>query len=221
MERFGKMDFFTEKENRKICGSLEADYVAASILGFGDEERLEVKVRTRPLGPWSDFVGWSRGKFLKFAQIFPAVVCAFFFALFLFTLFSDLQRYDDGRGFSSNTLIVAVSAVLVLLFGVIIVALLLNRTDFSILFRKDSVVVSCARPYFEKVIRRDEILQIFCKEQIIIVGATPFYELLLLDSGAGTRSLVSGVRSFETANFIESNANRIMGIAVGRAGSYD
>ena len=75
-------------------------------------------------------------------------------------------------------------------------------------------------------IRRGEISRIFCKKYVFRVTPffeeeTPFYELLLLDSGAGTRSLVSGVRSFETANFIEIAAGRIMGIDVGRAGSDD
>ena len=113
------------------------------------------------------------------------------------------------------------SAVLVLLFmGVIIAVVMRKRTDFSILFSKDFVVVSRAsRPYFEKVIRRGEISRIYCKEYTI--KSTPFCDVCLLDSGEGTRSLVSGMRSFETAKFIDANAERIVGIAVERAGSDD
>ena len=103
------------------------------------------------------------------------------------------------------------SAVLVLLFVVIIAVVLRKSTDFSILFSKDSVVVSRAsRPYFEKVIRRGEISRIFCKEYKN--KSSLLYEILLLDSGAVERSLVLGIKSFDTAKFIERNAERIMGI---------
>ena len=195
-------------------GSLEKDCVAASISGSGDKERLEVRVRTRPFGPWSDFVGWNRWKFFKSVLIFPPVFLAVVFALFSFLMFSD------GLGSYRGILIIAMPVSIgLLLFVVFPAVIILNRTDFSILFSKDFVVVSCTRPYFEKVIRRSEISRIYCEE--CPTKSTPVYDVRLLDSEAKTRSLVSGVRSFETANFIESNANRIMGIAVGRAGGDD
>ena len=205
------------RNSLRSCGSLEEECVIASISGSGDEERLEVRVRTQPLGPWSDFVGWSRWKFFKFVWIFPPVFLAVVFALFSFLVF------PDDCGFSSRTLIDAVSAVLVLLFmGVIIAVVMRKRTDFSILFSKDSVVVSRAsRPYFEKVIRRGEISWIFCSENELAPGSPPVYDVRLLDSEGRTMSLVSGMRSFETAKFIDANAERIVGIAVGRAGSDD
>ena len=179
-------------------GSLEKDCVAASISGFGDEERLEVRVRTRLFGPWSDFVGWSREESIMYMLIFPPFFVAIVSALFYFGSYRD-------------TFVPSVLAVLALLIiGVIIAVVLLNRTDFSILFSKDSVVVSCTWPSFEKVIRRGEIRRIYCKEYT--VKSATLYDVRLLDSGAKTRSLVSEVRSFETANFIKRNAERIMGI---------
>ena len=186
-------------------GSLEKDGTVASLSGTGDDERLEVRVRTRPLGPWSDFAGWNRGKCVK-ALIFPFVSLAVFLALFFFLPRSVIRSFLPG------TLIFVVPAVFVLLFFVVFCALvLLNWTDFSILFSKDFVVVSRAsRPYFEKVIQRGEISQIYCKEYT--VKSDLLYELLLLDSGAGKRSLVLGIKSFDTAKFIERNAERIMGI---------
>ena len=186
-------------------GSLEKDGTVASLSGTGDDERLEVRVRTRPLGPWSDFAGWNRGKCAK-ALIFPFVSLAVFLALFFFLPRSVIRSFLPG------TLIFVVPAVFVLLFFVVFCALvLLNWTDFSILFSKDFVVVSRAsRPYFEKVIRRGEISRIYCKEYT--VKSDLLYELLLLDSGAGKRSLVLGIKSFDTAKFIERNAERIMGI---------
>ena len=204
----------------RSCGSLEKDCVAASISGSGDEERLEVRVRTRPFGPWSDFVGWNRWKLFKL-MIFPPVLLAVVFALFSFLIFSyGLGSYRNTFGSYCGALIFAVPMGLGLLFFVgFPAAILLNRTDFSILFSKDSVVVSCTQPYFEKVIRRGEISRIYCKEYTI--KSTPFCDVCLLDSGEGTRSLVSGMRSFETAKFIERNAGRIMGIAVESAGGDD
>ena len=187
-------------------GSLEKNGTVASLSGSGDEERLEVRVRTRPFGPWSDFVGWSRWKLFKLVLIFLTVFFAVVFGLFYFLMFSD--------GFSSyrHTFIIAMPVSIgLLLFVVFPAVIILNRTDFSILFSKDSVVVSCTQPYFEKVIRRGEISRIYCKGKELF-GATPIYEILLLDSGAVERSLVLGIKSFDTAKFIERNAERIMGI---------
>ena len=203
---------FVELRNSlRSCGSLEEECVIASISGSGDEERLEVRVRTRPFGPWSDFVGWNRWKLFKL-MIFPPVLLAVVFALFYFLIFSyGLGSYRNTFGSYCGALIFAVPMGLGLLFFVgFPAAILLNRTDFSILFSKDSVVVSCTRPYFEKVIRRGEISRIYCKEYT--VKSDLLYELLLLDSGAGKRSLVLGIKSFDTAKFIERNAERIMGI---------
>ena len=186
-------------------GSLEKNGTVASLSGSGDEERLEVRVRTRPFGPWSDFVGWSRWKLFKLVLIFLTVFFAVVFGLFYFLMFSD--------GFSSyrHTFIIAMPVSIgLLLFVVFPAVIILNRTDFSVLFSKDFVVVSCTRPYFEKVIRRGEISRIFCKEYKN--KSSLLYEILLLDSGAVERSLVLGIKSFDTAKFIERNAERIMGI---------